>query len=110
MKKFIIPAIIAKNQEELDKRLKKVQNLFEITEIRLQAAPLGIKKIVADYKYGKIEFCEKPNIDPDKLIKLIQSKASKYKLVGSNSLRFVINDEDHMVKIQKVREVIAELS
>jgi ribulose-phosphate 3-epimerase len=33
MRKFVIPAIIAKNQEELDQRIKKVQDYVEIIQL-----------------------------------------------------------------------------
>lgn len=64
------------------------QNLFKITELKLKAQNLGIRKIEASAFGGRIEFEEKPNIDPLTLIKLIQREADKYKLEGPTRLRF----------------------
>lgn len=65
-----------------------LKNLFKITELKQQAHALGIRKIEAGASGGRIEFEEKPNIDPVVLIQLIQKQAKIYKLEGPNRLRF----------------------
>src|SRR4029077_10468163 len=81
----------AKNEQELQELQvemidrfgllpEQVKNLFRVTELRLQAAPLGIRKIDIGVKYGRIEFSPHPNISIQHLIKLIQTYPEKYKL------------------------------
>ncbi|RBP85859.1 transcription-repair coupling factor [Marinomonas rhizomae] len=65
------------------------KNLFRQTELKLKAESLGINKIEANAKEGKIYFGSKTPVDPMKLIKLIQTKPDTYKLVGSDTLKFL---------------------
>ncbi|ETX09740.1 transcription-repair coupling factor [Marinomonas ushuaiensis DSM 15871] len=64
------------------------KNLFRQTELKLKAEQLGINKIEANAKEGKIFFNSKTPVDPMKLIRLIQTKPDSYKLVGSDTLKF----------------------
>jgi transcription-repair coupling factor (superfamily II helicase) len=82
---------------------KCTQNLFEIASLKLKAISLGIKKIEMGPKYGRIEFHEKPNIDAEKIIQLVQSNSKHYQLIGSNCLRFVATSEDPDELIQQIR-------
>lgn len=65
------------------------KNLFRQTELKLKAEQLGINKIEANAKEGKIFFNGKTPVDPMKLIRLIQTKPDSYKLVGSDTLKFL---------------------
>jgi transcription-repair coupling factor (superfamily II helicase) len=66
-----------------------VKNLFAITEIKLKASPLGIKKIELGPKGGRFSFTPEPDIDPMKLISLIQTKPGEYQLDGQERLKIV---------------------
>jgi len=65
------------------------KNLFRQTELKLKAESLGINKIEANAKEGKIFFNSKTPVDPMKLIRLIQTQPDTYKLVGSDTLKFL---------------------
>src|SRR3990167_6709803 len=56
------------------------RNLFRITELKLRALPLGIKKIETGDQSGRITFNEKPNVDPMHIIRLVQSQPDRFKL------------------------------
>ena len=64
------------------------QHLVQCTQLRLQAQSMGVKKITAHASGGKLEFIEKPHIDPMKIIQLVQRKPKQYKLVGQDKLMF----------------------
>nr|VFK29816.1 MAG: transcription-repair coupling factor [Candidatus Kentron sp. MB]VFK34195.1 MAG: transcription-repair coupling factor [Candidatus Kentron sp. MB]VFK76452.1 MAG: transcription-repair coupling factor [Candidatus Kentron sp. MB] len=68
---------------------ESAKNLFQITELKLQANLLGIKKIDFGDKGGRILFGEEPNVDVDvdKIVALIQSEPKIYRLEGSDKLR-----------------------
>ncbi|MEN8170944.1 MAG: transcription-repair coupling factor [Pseudomonadota bacterium] len=66
-----------------------VKNLFAITEIKLRASPLGIKKIELGPRGGRFSFTPEPDIDPMKLISLIQTKPGEYQLDGQERLKIV---------------------
>jgi transcription-repair coupling factor (superfamily II helicase) len=66
-----------------------VKNLFQLSELKLIAQQIGIKKIVSGPHGGRIEFNERPNINPVDIIQLIQKNPSRYKLDGPSRLRFI---------------------
>ena len=74
-----------------------LKNLIQVTELKLKANPLGIEKIDLSTKGGRIVFNDQPNIDPMKIIQLIQKDPSNYKLDGQNKLRITrtFKDTDH---------------
>ena len=66
------------------------QNLFNITKLKLRAAPMGITKIDLAASGGRIVFTESPNIDPTLIIQLIQTQPQLYRLEGGDKLRIMI--------------------
>ena len=110
----------AKNSDELSElRVEMIDrfgllpkptiNLFEIAELKLQAEVIGIQKIEANENFGIIEFEEKPNIDPSKIIKLIQEQPKKFQLKGNTRLRFVIDDKYTDQRITQTKNVLQVL-
>ncbi|HEX6928844.1 MAG TPA: TRCF domain-containing protein, partial [Gammaproteobacteria bacterium] len=65
------------------------KNLFRLAELRLKAAPLGIRKIEAGPSGGRLVFTAKPSVDPLTIINLIQRESRTYKLDGQEKLRFL---------------------
>jgi transcription-repair coupling factor (superfamily II helicase) len=87
---------------------EQVKHLIQVTQLKLKAEPLGIKKIEAGPQGGRLLFSEKPNIDPIKIIDLIQKQAKLYKLDGQDKLRFVIPSELPEERIEVVEKVLGE--
>lgn len=89
----------------------QAKNLFAVTEVKLIAKKLGIRKIEANANGGRIEFNAKPSIDPLKLIQLIQTQSQLYKLHGQQRLQFnfsaAINEP--MKRIEAVKELLDKL-
>ena len=65
-----------------------VKHLLAVTEVKLLVEPIGITKIDASEDMARIQFNDTPNIDPLKLIKLIQSQPKQYQLKGQKELLF----------------------
>ena len=83
------------------------KNLFRQTDIKLKAEKLGITKIEANQKEGKIFFNSTTPVDPMKLIRLIQTKPDQYKLVGSDTLKYIapmMNAEERFQQTYKTLE------
>ncbi len=82
-------------QEEMIDRFgllpEAVKNLFKITTLKLKANPLGIRKIDLGQQGGRLHFHSHTNVDPNRIIKLIQAEPQTYKLDGQDKLR--INKE-----------------
>ncbi|WP_419613334.1 transcription-repair coupling factor, partial [Thiolapillus sp.] len=85
---------------------EQAKNLFDITELKLDVQPLGIRKIEAGPQGGKIHFEEQPAIDPARIIHLIQTRPQQFKLDGSDKLRFFADLEDPQQRVEKVRELL----
>ena len=80
--------------------------LFKAAELKILASPLGIRKIDAGPRGARIEFTEKPNIDPTAIIRLLQSVPRTYKLDGPNRLRILGEMPDVESRIKRVRELL----
>ena len=87
-----------------------IKNLFQITELKLLAQPLGIKKITAGPQGGLIEFTEKPHINPAAIIQLIQKNPSQYKLDGPSRLRFIAEQTNAELRFQNIFALLNKLN
>ncbi len=87
-----------------------VKNLFRVTGLKLRATPIGIKKIEASPKGGRIVFGPEPKVDPAKLVQLIQQQRSVYKLDGKDKLRFVKELPDAETRVAEVEKLLAGIA
>jgi transcription-repair coupling factor (superfamily II helicase) len=87
-----------------------VKTLFCITGLKLLAMPIGIRKIEASPKGGRIVFDTNPKIDLEKLIGLIQSQAKTYKLEGQDKLRFAKEMADVETRIREVETLLETIA
>ncbi len=87
-----------------------IKNLFKITEIKIRAKPLGIKKIDAGERSGRIIFATHDNIEPTTIINLIQSAPQNYRLEGEYKLKFSANMKDIGARFAKLRELLTRLA
>lgn len=86
-----------------------LKNLFAISELKLKADDLGIIKIEAGEKSGKLEFNEKPNVKPENIIKLIQNQSQRFKLDGPTRLRFTLDKHELKDRVAIVEKIVNEL-
>ncbi|VEI47289.1 transcription-repair coupling factor [Actinobacillus equuli] len=61
------------------------KNLFQITQLRHLATPLGLKKVDAGINGGYLEFKPTAQPDPMKFLQLIQSDKNVYKFEGAQN-------------------------
>jgi transcription-repair coupling factor (superfamily II helicase) len=80
-------------QEEVIDRFGRLpepaQLLFKAADLKVRAERLGIRKIDAGAKGMRIEFVDKPPIDPGAVLRLLQSAPKRYRLDGPNRVRIV---------------------
>ena len=67
----------------------EVNNLIRQGHLRVKAKQLGLSRISAGDKGGKIEFDKNTPVEPIKLIQLVQKMPSRYRLDGADSLKIV---------------------
>ncbi len=63
------------------------KTLFRVTELKLKATPLGIRKIDLGSRGGRVHFDPEPNIDPARVIRLVQYQSQTYRMDGGDKLR-----------------------
>ena len=81
-----------------------IKTLFRVTELKLLATPMGIKKIDASVDGARIVFDDEPNIDTTELIKLIQTQSRRYQFDGKKTLRItdLLPDNNRADSIEKL--------
>jgi len=85
------------------------KNLIRVTELKLFAQPIGVRKIEAGAADGHIIFTDQPQIDPGKLITLIQKQRLIYRFDGKNKLSFKLPAEDTLERIAFIQSVLNNL-
>lgn len=78
--------------------------------IKQMAEQLGIKKIECGERSGKVKFVEQPNIDPMKLIGLVQNDPAQYRFDGATALQFTRPLDSAEERFAYVENLIQELS
>ncbi len=86
------------------------KRLFEVAEMKLAIAHLGIRKVEAGPADGRILFDAEPKIDAARLIELIQTRPQEFRLNGGDRLRFFAGMETPEQRIAQTRRVLDELT
>ena len=86
------------------------QTLFRIMKLKLQAQPLGVRKIDAGPKGARIEFQEDPPFDAGEFIAMLQSAPKIYRLDGPTKLRIVQDLPDVDARLGAVERVLTRLT
>lgn len=84
--------------------------LFRVTKIKLQTMQLGIEKIDIGEQTGKIVFNQKPNIDPLKIINLIQSNPGQYRFDGKQTLRIDHQSDELETRFIQTEDLLKEFA
>ncbi|MBF8268871.1 MAG: transcription-repair coupling factor [Gammaproteobacteria bacterium] len=97
-------------QEEMIDRFglppEPLKTLWQLALLKLKALPLGVSKIDVGANGGRIIFHEQTNIDPVRVIKLIQSQPAVYKLDGQSKLKILKDLPDTPSRIKVLHELL----
>ena len=83
--------------------------LFDLARLKLQATPLGVRKIEAGATGGRIVFHPEPEVDPRSVIRLVQSEPGRVRLDGAERLRFAGDLPDAASRVDAVRRLLDSL-
>jgi len=86
-----------------------VKTLFRVTGLKLRALPVGIRKIEAGPKGGRLVFGPEPKVDAAQLVQLIQQQSRIYKLDGRDKLRFIKDLPDAEARAVEVEAVLEKI-
>ena len=87
----------------------QAKHLFAITELKLAATKLGIRKLDLGANGGRVLFAAKPNIDPMSVIQMIQKQPKNYQLDGPDKLRIKVEMPDAAARIAAARGLLLML-
>mgnify|MGYP000105366320 CR=1 FL=1 len=83
-----------------------VKNLMRQTEIKLKAEKIGIVKIDAGETSGRLEFASDTNVDPFKIVQLVQQAPQIYRLEGATKLKFELKTKNVDEKLQEIDNLL----
>jgi transcription-repair coupling factor (superfamily II helicase) len=85
------------------------KHLFTIAELKLQSTALGIRKLDLGDKGGRLQFIERPTVDPMAVIRLIQGQPKHYQMDGPDKLRVKLELPDAASRIAAARGLLTML-
>nr|WP_245540518.1 transcription-repair coupling factor [Solimonas variicoloris] len=85
------------------------ERLFDAAELRIAAQALGIARVRAGARSITLDFGAQPQLEPIRLIKLIQTQPKVYKLEGQKRLHCYGNFETAKTRIPAARQLLATL-
>lgn len=86
------------------------KNLFRVTQLKLKADNLGITKLEASTKSGRLEFSADTRVDPLTIVQLVQSQPGRYRLEGANHLKFTLDMDTNEQRLQAVTQLLDQLT
>lgn len=86
-----------------------LKTLIKLTELRQIGEKLGLTKIEAGPKGGRLEFSDQTTVKPITVIKMIQSDPATYRLQNNNQLNFTIAMESAETRFSKVYAILDAL-
>ncbi|MBU2711575.1 transcription-repair coupling factor [Zooshikella harenae] len=84
--------------------------LFRQTELKLLAQKLGIHKIDTGSETGRLEFGNEPQVDPLKIVQLVQAHPYRYRLEGATIFKYfeeMPSPEARLTTTQQVMTLLA---
>ncbi|MCK5902355.1 MAG: transcription-repair coupling factor [Cocleimonas sp.] len=87
-----------------------INTLFEVTRLKQIAQKLGILKLDIGEDGGRIVFNEKPNVDPIKIMAVVQKEPWDYKIVGADKLYFECELETVDQRVQWIKRLFSEIA
>ena len=85
------------------------KHLFTIAELKLHSTALGIRKLDLGDKGGRLQFVERPSVDPMAVIRLIQGQPKHYQMDGPDKLRVKLELPDAASRIAAARGLLTML-
>ena len=83
--------------------------LFDLARLKLRATPLGVRKIETGAAGGRIVFHPEPEVDPGSVVRLVRSEPRRFRLDGSEKLRFTGDFPDAASRVDAVRKLLDAL-
>ncbi|WP_337245698.1 transcription-repair coupling factor [Luteimonas sp. gir] len=86
------------------------RHLFQVADLKLQATALGIRKLDLGEAGGRVQFADKPKVDPLAVIGLVQGQPQRYRMDGPDKLRITLDLPDAESRIKTARGLLIALA
>jgi transcription-repair coupling factor (superfamily II helicase) len=86
------------------------KTLFAVTQLKLTAAAMGVRKVETTAVGGRVSFGPSPKIDPVKVIMLIQTQPQTYRMDGGDKIKFFASLETPAQKVEFIRRLLGDLA
>ena len=87
-----------------------VKQLFAVTELKLVATPIGVRKLELGANGGRLVFTPKPSIDGVAILRLVSAHPGIVALDGADKLRITRVLDDGATRVAFARELLAALT
>jgi transcription-repair coupling factor (superfamily II helicase) len=88
---------------------ESAQFLFELSELKLSATEMGVKRLELGPKGGRIMFNSKNKVDGLAAIKLVQSNPKHYQFDGQDKIKIRTELDDAKDRFQSARDLLLRL-
>ncbi|MCX7042538.1 MAG: transcription-repair coupling factor [Gammaproteobacteria bacterium] len=88
---------------------EQTKQLFAVTELKLEATRLGLRKLELGPTGGRVHFLAQPNVDPMSIIRLIQSQPRIYAMDGPEKMRVKMELPDAASRVRTARGLLTLL-
>lgn len=86
------------------------KNLVRVTQLKLKAQQLGIKKLEASAGGGRIEFASETQVDPFTIVQLVQKQPQRYRLEGASHLKFTLDMDNSDTRLNTINDLLDTLT
>ena len=86
------------------------RNLFRVHSIKLRAAELGIRKLEAHASGVLIQFGNAPQVDPARLVALVQQEPGRYRLDNQQRLHLSAELTEAEARFRAVEDLLGQLA
>ncbi|WP_407352276.1 transcription-repair coupling factor [Luteimonas sp. R10] len=86
------------------------RHLFAVADLKLQATALGLHKLDLGPAGGRVQFIDKPRVDPMAVIRLIQGQPKHYRMDGPDKLRVTLDLPDAESRLKAARGLLIALA
>ncbi len=83
------------------------KTLFDVTALKLRCDALGIRKLEAGARGGRLLFSARPRFEPIALIRLVQAEPAAYRFDGGDVLRFSANLAEPAARLEFLDRLLA---
>ena len=89
---------------------EQTKQLFAVSELKLGATRLGLRKLELGANGGRLHFLAQPNVDPMSVIRLIQSQSKVYSMDGPDKLRIRMQLPDASSRLRTAKGLLLLLA